>query len=400
MIKRYRYRAYPTKEQDHYFQQIFGSCRFVYNWGLDLKIKSYHESKDRGEEKPKGLSVYDISKMLTDFKKQEDFKWLNDVPSICLNWSLQHLDTAFKNFFKMPQNGFPKFKPKYKSVKAFSFHQGYKIAYNRISVPKSGWLKFVRHRNFTGQTKTVTVIQEPSGKYYVSIVVDDGIIPKEKLKFDRNKTLGIDVGIVNSVTLSNDYQFHMDIDFKKEWKILAKQQQKLSRKVKGSSNYAKQKVRVAKVNERIRFAREYQIKRIVFLLTDYLIENGFTGIAIRKYGIKEMINRDRVEKDDENKTKKGERKKKKRLNRSLINGSMGMLCGTIKQKCAENGINIMEMDASEIKTTGRCRICDSEDVVINLNSRNLCCKKCGHNEDIDLNAAKNVLAYCLENQKG
>lgn len=364
MIKRYRFRAYPTKEQDHYFQQIFGSCRFVYNWALDLKIKSYQESKERGDEKPKGLSIYDISKMLTDLKKQNEFKWLNEVPAICLNWSLQHLDTAFKNFFKMPNNGFPKFKSKHKSGKTFSYHQGYKVAHNRITVPKSGWLKFVRHRNFTGDTKTVTVIQEPSGKYYVSMVVDDHKTAKDNLTFNAHKTLGVDVGVINAITLSNDYQFHMDIDFKKEDRILATRQRQLSRKIKGSKNFGKQKIKVAKVNERIRFKREYQIKTTAFLLADYLLEFGYTGIAIRKYDIKEMTRRDKVEKEDGGKAKKGHRIRKRRLNKSILNGAMGMVYQAIRNKCKENGINILEMDASEIKTTAKCRVCNSGSVSV------------------------------------
>lgn len=400
MIKRYKYRAYPTKEQDQYFQKIFGCCRFVYNWGLGLKIDSYQQSKQAGENKPKSLSIFDISKKLTELKKQSEFAWLNEVPSIALNWSLQNLDKAYKNFFhkKNKDNGFPKFKNKYKSGKTFSFHQGYKIVDNRITVPKAGWLKFVKHRNYTGDTKTVTVIEEPSGKYYVSIVVDNHKNTKEIVPFIKDKILGIDVGVVNTITLSNDVQFLMDIDFKKDCKKLAREQHTLSKRVRGSSNYRKQRIKVAQVYERIRFKREYQIKMAVFNLVEYLLDNDYAGIAIRKYDIKDMVNKDNVEKED-GKTKKGERIKKRNLNKKLLNGAMGMVCTAIKSKCNENGLSVLEMDADEIKTTGRCRKCDSETVVVNLKNRKLDCKNCGHVEDMDKNAAKNILKYCLDNQK-
>lgn len=399
MIKRYRYRAYPTKDQDRYFQQIFGTCRFVYNWALDLKIKSYQESKMNGDEKPKGLSIYDISKKFTQLKKDDNFKWLNDVPAACENWALQHLDTAFNNFFKKQGNGFPKFKSKYVSNKTFSYHQGYKISFNRITVPKSGWLKFVRHRDFQGDSKTITVIQEPSGKYYVSIVVDDNKPAKNTLPFSDKNTIGVDVGVVNSITLSNGVQFNMDIDFVKQNKILAKQQQKLSRKIRGSKNYAKQKIRVATVSERIRLIRDYQIKKATHDMIECILNDGYTGIAIRKYDIKSMVDKNNVKKNDEGVTMIGERKKRRRLNKSIMNGAMDTVCTSIKQKCIENGINILEMDANEIKTTGKCFICNSENVIINLNSRKLECMDCGHVKDIDINASKNVLEYCLQNKK-
>lgn len=77
-MKRYNYRAYPTQQQDRYFQQIFGACRFVYNWGLDLMESSYKQSKERGDKKPKGISVYDVSKLLTEKKKEPEFSWLNE----------------------------------------------------------------------------------------------------------------------------------------------------------------------------------------------------------------------------------------------------------------------------------------------------------------------------------
>lgn len=394
MIKRYNYRAYPTKEQDAYFQQVFGQCRFVYNWGLGLMISSYEESKERGDEKPKGLSTADVSKRLTQLKKESDFAWLNEGPSACHGWALEHLKVAFKNFFK--GSGYPKFKSKHKSQKSFSFHQGYKIEGNKISVPKSGWLKFVKHRDFEGTTKTVTVKQEPSGKYYISVVVDDGKPALSPLPENRANIVGIDVGVINAATLSDGMQFHLGIDLSNDDKKMMKAQKKLSRKEKGSNNYRKQRIRLAKKHESMRLKREYAIKMTAFDLVNYLLDSKYSGIAIRNYDIKEMTSKEKdVKKDENGNALKGERQKRRKLNKKNLSGAMGMLCDAIKRKCDENGIHVYEFEAYQEKTTAKCFICTSEDVDISLKSRLIRCKCCGHIDDIDRNASKNVKKIAL-----
>lgn len=406
MIKRYNYRAYPTAEQAAFFQQVFGQCRFVYNYGLDLRIKSYEEDKAAKEgtkEKPRGLSSYDVSKRLTLLKKQEEFAWLNEGLSAAHNWALQHLDTAFKNFFKNG-SGYPTFKSKHKSGKAFSFHQGYKIIGNRISVPKSGFLRFVKHRDFLGETKTVTVKQDPSGKYYISIVVDDGLLPAKMMEPDYNNFVGIDVGVINALTLSDGTQFQLGLDLSKDEKRIVKQGRELSRKKKGgkgvpsSNNFIKQKFKLAIAHEKLRLKREHAIKNLVFNTVQYVIENGYCGISLRNYDIKGMVDKDQVVKDENGRAKKGERKKRTAINKKIMGGAMGMLCEQLKQKCIENGINVFEFEANEEKTTAKCFDCGSDDVEISLKSRLIGCRNCGCVNDIDKNASKNIKRKASENQ--
>ncbi len=405
MIKRYRYRAYPTLEQGRYFQQIFGACRFAYNWALALKIKSYEDEKAAGATKPRGLSIFDISKHLTELKKDPDHAWLNDVPAVALNWSLQHLDTAYKNFFRNVKNGgapgFPKFKARGRSQKAFSYHQGYTLsaAAQTITVPKVKQpLKVIMHRHFKGDYKTATIIQEPSGKYYLSVVVDDHTAPANPLPLNEKQMVGLDVGVINTLTLSDGYQYRLNMEFERDEKRMLKAQRNLSRKTLKSNNWAKQKIKLARAHEKLRHKRKHAIENACVHLVTHLQEQGCTTLALRKYYVKAMVDRTKVQKEEAAdgqpaKAKKGHRYVQRKVNKKIMGGALGMLCEQIKQKLAQNGINIVEFDANATKTTEKCYVCAGEDVEINLKSRYMNCNSCGHFADMDHNAARNVLAY-------
>jgi putative transposase len=401
MIKIYRYRAYPAKEQQQEFQKIFGAARYIYNWALALRKADYDRQKEAGEKKIKTLSIYDISKQMTLLKQQEETKWLNEVPAVCLIWALNHLDTAYKNFFRRVKQGgagFPKFKNR-NSRKTFSYHQGYVISQEQqyVTVPKNGKLKLVVHRRFEGEPKTVTIIQEPSGKYYCSIVVKSyKDIPASPVSTDISRYVGMDVGVVNAVSLSDGYRLVFKRNWIKDTKRILKRSRSLSRKVKGSSNFRKAKTKLAIAHEVIALKRKSDIEKISCRLVEYLKKNKLYGVCLRKYDIKSMLDTDDVEKDENGKAKHGRRMIKKRLNKVIADGAMGMLCEQIKYKLKQAGINVLEFAASETLTTQRCCRCKSEDVNINLLKRVLTCKNCNHSEDMDFNAAKNTLWFALQ----
>lgn len=108
MLKTYKYRIYPTKEQTDLFAKHFGCVRFIYNWGLSKKIEEYQKNK-------KTLSYFDLAKQLTLLKKEEEYKWLREVSISALQQSLRHLDNAFTKFFR-EKKGFPNFKTKKKTI--------------------------------------------------------------------------------------------------------------------------------------------------------------------------------------------------------------------------------------------------------------------------------------------
>lgn len=501
MVKRFRYRIYPTQEQEEVFQKNFGCCRFVYNWALDLKIKhyeaakalqlicdnysnnmvvSYHRLKrslrlkkiiaangpiywtllregaayDNNHKnmivsydifkkaiflkeliatgtrkwwtlvrapKIKQLSSYDLSQYLTQLKKNPEFSWLKEVNSISLNTAIAHLETAFANFFRRLKTGetpgFPQFKKKHKSGKSFSFHQAYTVDFNRnkIKLMKVGEVRAVLHcrkkiletgevvkvKKFEGQCKTATILQEPSGKYYISIVVKDELKEPSPLPLSIQKMVGIDHGIAHALTLSDGRVFNTNMEFKELDRQLVRRQRSLARKEKGTENFKKNKIKVAIKYEEIRHSRKYIIENLILDLINYLKEKGYISVAIRKYNIEKMVRKiEPIEEPQASDTgeppvkkfNKNGRSQQKQLNKRTLNAALGMVFQQLKYKCGLEGINCIELDAPEEKTTHKCSFCAEEGAIhINKVSREFECKKCGYTDDMDVNAAKNCV---------
>lgn len=404
MIKRYQYRIYPTKEQQRYFQKIFGCCRFVYNWGLDIKKSEYEKQKEEGAEKIKTPSGFDLSRKLTQIKKSDEYNWLSEVPAMCLIHSLRHLDTAFQNFFRNikagREPGYPQFKSKHRSTKTFSFHQGYKVNQYEgwLTVPKTeGLVKVVFHRHFVGVPKTCTIIQEPSGKYYASIVVHDNEDAPEMR--EAKNLLGLDHGVKKSITLSNGQVFNIDLDFMKEEKRLLKISRNLARKKRGSNNFAKEKIKLAKIHEKIRFKRKYEIENLICQLAEYLIDADYDGVIIRKYDVKSMIKKIIPKEKESGGFEHNGREVQRKINRSITYSSLGAVYTQILYKLEQNGLNVFPVEAADYKTTAKCNNCKTEiehEIKINLKTRLFKCIKCAYVEDMDYNAAKNIYDFFMQ----
>ena len=168
MLISYKYRLYPNKKQKEYFAKTFGCVRFIYNRMLSDKIDYYKETKKKLNNTPA--------------KYKKEFEWLNEVDSLALANAQMNLQTAYNNFFKRPDVGFPKFKSK--KTHSYSYttnNQGGNIYISDgyIKLPKIGLVRVKKHRDFEGLIKSVTVSQVPSGKYYVSVLVNQD--EKEKL---------------------------------------------------------------------------------------------------------------------------------------------------------------------------------------------------------------------------
>lgn len=176
-------------------EMTFGCCRYVYNWALQTRIEAYQRDK-------KSISAVDLCKMLTELKKDKAF--LYDVSNECLQQSIRNMDQAFVRFFR-EKNGFPKFKSKHRNRQSFkninSVHVD--LENSRIKLPKLGWVRFYANQTFNGKIGTVTVSKTPTGKYLVSILVDNGVDLPSKPVIDPDKTVGIDVGIKDFAVLSN-----------------------------------------------------------------------------------------------------------------------------------------------------------------------------------------------------
>src|SRR4030042_2986531 len=236
--KAYKFRIYPTKKQEGLLAQSFGSCRFVYNHFLRERIDFYASNK--GKEK-QSLTYHDTAIMLTKLKKQEKFIWLNNPNSQSLQQALRHLDTAYNNFFNK-RSEFPKFHKK-SNKQSFLVPQCFTvdIKNKQLNIPKIDPIKIILHRDIIGIMKSVNISKVPSGKYYASILceIEQKIKPKKK----GNK-IGIDLGLKSFLVTSDNKTIDSPKYLRKSEYKLKRLQQLLSRKVKGSNNKNKARIKV------------------------------------------------------------------------------------------------------------------------------------------------------------
>lgn len=238
MNKSFKVRIYPTQEQKILLEKTFGANRFVYNYFLNLKSKLYEFYKIR-------ISYNNSSKILTELKKQKT--WFKEVDSVSLQQTLRDLDSAYQNFFSR-RCKYPKFKRK-DDKNSYRTNSNIKIDNWYITVPKVGMLHFRDKNRFSGVTKiyNVTISKTSSGKYFASISAEVNIEHFEK----TNQNVGIDLGLKDFAIFSSGEKIknprilkHLEI----RYRSLAKS---VSRKVKGSSNYRKARIKLARFHEYI-----------------------------------------------------------------------------------------------------------------------------------------------------
>lgn len=372
-MKAYHYRIYPNTSQIEQFNKHFGCVRYIYNWGLAKKINCYKEEKEN-------ISRFDLQReMVHVLKKQEDTKWLNEVNAQSLQSALLNLDNAYKNFFrrvKQKENpGFPKFKSRYHD-NSFQCPQRVKVDFDKgvTHIPKIKDIKTIFDRTFEGKIKTTTIKKVPSGKYFISILVDDGIENPKKAIVVPKKTLGLDLRLTNLITYSNGQKTENIKPLDKHLKILAIEQRKLANKKKGSKNREKQRLRVARVHERIKNIRNDYIQKIT---TNLVNQKNITTFAVESLGIKEM-------------------QKNKQLSRMISDASWSMLINTLEYKCNWKGKNIIKID----RFTPTSKMCSKCGHILDLESLRIPkiwkCPKCNTQHDRSINAAINIKNIALD----
>lgn len=230
MLKAYRYRLYPTQTQEVLLTKHFGCARYIYNYGLERKIKYYSETK-------KSISRFTIQADLPKLKKSEATKWLSEVNSLSLQAALLNLDMAFTRFFR-EKKGFPKFKSKRNARQSFQVPQNTEVDYDakRVFLPKfREGIKCKFDRQFSGKIKTSTISRTPTGKYFISILVETEDVSPNKAPIDENKAVGVDLGIKTFATLSDGTEIQNPKHLTKALKKLKRLQRSVSRKVNGSN---------------------------------------------------------------------------------------------------------------------------------------------------------------------
>lgn len=365
VYKAYKYRIYPNKEQQTLIAKTIGCSRYIYNYLLNLWNNTY---KDTG----KGLNYYACSKELPILKKQ--FDWLKEVDSTALQSSTRDLTDGFGRFFKKQTNK-PRFKSKKNSVQSYTStnnNDSIRVEGDRVRIPKLGFVKFANSRRLTGVIKSATVRRNATGKYFISIIVETTVeeLPK------TNTTIGIDVGLTDFLTLSDGTNVSNPRNFRGLEKKLAKEQRKLARRkhqaledkkpLLEAKNYQKQKIKVARVHEKISNKRKDFLQK----LSTNLIKSHDV-IGMEDLDIEGML-------------------KNSNLSKSISDVSWSEFRRMLEYKAEWYGKELVVVDRF-FPSSQLCSSCGEQNVGIKeLSVRYWSCGSCGVGHDRDVNAATNI----------
>ena len=367
MKRAYKYKLKPTMKQQQLLLQHFGCARFIYNWGLNLKIKAYKKDKS-------SLSYTDLAKQLTLLKKQNEYKWLNNVSAETLQQSLRCLDAAYKNFFRT-KKGFPKFKSKHSSKDCCKFINSIQFDFTewQVKIPKVGLVGICRNNEFDlSQYKlgTLTVSKDKCGTYWATILVDNGKPSPLKAKVEKVTSAGIDLGIKDFAILSDGTKFANPKHYEKSQHKLRRLRQRLSKKNKGSKNRDRAKLRLAICSRRIANCRTDYLQK----LSTYLVQT-YDTICIEDLNVEGML-------------------KNHNLAKSISSASWSEFRRMLTYKCEWYGKNLLIIDRFE-PSSKTCNNCGHIYKELTLSERVWKCPVCEKVLDRDVNAAKNIRNFAL-----
>lgn len=365
MLRAYKYRIYPTEEQKVMLSKTFGCCRAAYNWALEQREKAY---KERGEN----ISEFDMKSRVIHDYRDVDAPWLKEVSAKAIEFSIADLYAGYKNFFEGRASK-PMFRRKFER-QHYHDRGNINVFFKRglISIPKIKDIPCVFHRRFAGRIKQVGVEQLPSGRYYVSVLVDDGHALPEKAPIDPDKTLGIDTGLKHFAQLSDGQTYEPTHEAKKEKRKLKLLSRRLARKQKGSRQFRLLKHRIARLHERVANRRHDHIHKI----THYIAcENQATTICVEDLNVKGWM-------------------RNKHLAYNAADACLGEFYRQLEYKCQWAGKNLIKIDRWA-PSSKRCSHCGHIYKTLTLNERAWTCPVCGTHHDRDLNAAINIKNYGL-----
>ena len=374
-LKAYKFRIYPTEEQEIFFAKTFGCVRKVYNLMLNDRKKAYEEVKN------------DPSKKMTfptPAKYKKEFPFLKEVDSLALANAQLNLDKAYKNFFRDKSVGFPRFKSKKNPVQSYTTNnQNGTVALidsKFIKVPKlKSLIRIKLHRQPKGMIKSATISRHASGKYYISLLCKEEIneLPK------TNSAIGIDLGITDFAILSDGQKIDNNRFTSKMEKKLKREQRKLSKRAllaknKGiplseAKNYQKQKRKVARLHEKVMNQRTDFLNK----LSTEIIKNHDI-ICIEDLNVKGML-------------------RNHKLARSISDVSWSSFVAKLQYKADWYGREIIKVD-QWFPSSQICSECGHKDGKKSLDIREWTCPICHTHHDRDINASINILTEGLRIQ--
>ena len=347
----FKYRIYPTKEQEEKLAVQFGIVRFAYNKILAYRKKGYQQF---GRSLTHNQSVTFLARL----KRMEKYAWMKEADSQALQQAIIDLKRAFENFFAGQAN-YPQFKSKYHK-QSYRYPQRFKVEGNKIYLPKVGWVRIVLHRDIKGKMSSCTVSRTKTGKYFVSILCEH-----EREQKPTNAHIGIDVGLSHFATLSTGEKIGNPRHLRQTERRLKIRQRRLSRKQKGSNNRNRARQRVALAHEKIaNQRRDFHHK-----VSRYLVDN-YHHIAFEDLNIKGMI-------------------KNPKLAKSVSDAGWSQFIQFCDYKQRWNGGAILKVDRF-YPSSKTCHLCGAINHHLALNDRAWLCPSCNQLLDRDVNAAINI----------
>ena len=380
----YRYRIYPNSQQAILFAMFFGCCRFVYNYFLALRQKVYASER-------RNMSQYECMRLVTELKRDKDHLWLTGCDSMALQEAIKDLNKAFVNFFEK-RAGYPRFHKKHYAQSYRTRNQGHsvRIEGNYVIIPKVGAVKARISRLPQGRILNATITRTATGKYFVSLCVEEELVPKP----NNGGVVGIDLGISDFYADSNGHSVPNPRALRLHEKKLRREQRRLSRMIESNitgyckgpkggrvpvykkplsecQNIQKQRLKVALVHEKVVNIRTDMQHKIS---TRLVSENQV--IAVESLNVRGMV-------------------RNHKLAKAISDVSWGRFLSTLEYKAFEHGSDVLKVDTF-FPSSQLCSECGYQNAKVkNLGVRKWVCPKCGAVHDRDVNAAKNILSKAL-----